>query len=52
MQNTDLNHFCQAFFTQFCNQLPDFSVSGTFAANGLKRSIINRYFAKLCQEKN
>ena len=59
MHVTGLNHCLKSFtckgifhsFT-FCNQLPDFSISGTLAANELKPNIFNKNFAKLCREKN
>ena len=41
-----------SLFHKFCNQLPDFSVSGTFAANRLKPNLFYDNFAKLCQGKN
>ena len=40
-----------SLFHTFCNQLPDFFVTRTLAANGLKPNIFNKNFAKLSQEK-
>ena len=59
MQVNDLHQCLKSYFhgyfslfLTFCNQLPDFSVSGAFATNGLKPNIFNKNFVKLHQEKN
>ena len=57
IQVTGLSHYLHlhrsfSLFHTFCNQLPDFSVIGTLAANALKPNIFNKMFAKLCQEQN
>ena len=40
-----------SLFHTFFNQLPEFFVTRTLAANGLKPNIFNKNFAKLWQEK-
>ena len=41
-----------SFFHTFCNQLPGFTASGTFAVNGLKASIFNNVVKLYIQQKN
>ena len=61
MQVNDLHQYLKSLtstcnshaFSLFliCNQLPDFSVNGAFATNGLKPNIFTKNYVKLCQEK-
>ena len=43
-------HRCFSLFHTFCNQLPDFSGSGTLATNGLKSNIFNKNLKKLVKK--